>query len=132
MLDEIQWGDLWIAGDADTVVQFDHSPARVAEVTPLVGGANAKVSDRGNTSNQLTVGVLREHANVSAARNFMMAHAATIEALVQTTSRDLLVRYKALPVSEYRIKNAALTTYPSKQKGVSTIHTYTFVGEQIQ
>ena len=118
MLDEIQWGDLWIAGDADTVVQFDHSPARVAEVTPLVGGANAKVSDRGNTSNQLTVGVLREHANVSAARNFMMAHAATIEALGQTTSRDLLVRYKALPVSEK--KNKKLCRGPCKSKRIQT------------
>lgn len=130
-LDEIQWGDLWIARETDTVVQFDHDPSRVSEVVPLVAAANASVRDRGNASHRLVIGVLREHEGISAARAFILAHAKAIDLLLQETPRNLLVRYKASPVTEYTLTPAVLTAYPSRQQGVSTTHTYTFVGARI-
>lgn len=126
LYDEIQWGEIYIAQRSDTVIQFDLAPTRLVDTKPLIGSPSPSVRDRGNTVNQLTVGVLREHTSQAAARQFILEHAKQIEAADQETVRDLTARYFAFPPTTYLLKSAALASYPARWKGVSTTHIYTF------
>lgn len=129
--DQIDWGSVSIATTAEAVVQFEQAGSRLVDTVPLIGSSKPKISDKGNTSHQFTIGVLREHGGISAARAFMLSHAQGLQNVSQAEEKDLVFKYSAGGSVDFTLKRAALHSFQAKQKGISTLHTYTFSGEEI-
>ncbi len=132
--DTITWRGVEIASSTNAVVQFDQASARMVESVPLIGSKKPKIRDRQNTSHQFVVGVLREHPGASSARQFMLDHAKNLQGLsapADAAASDLEFSYSAGGSANFTLNHAVLNSFQAKQIGVSTLHTYTFTGEEI-
>jgi hypothetical protein len=133
MTDLITWGSLpdgVILADTaqdDAISDWSLQPSRQADVAPLVRAAHPSVRDRGNTAYNLSFTNARLHDSPVAARAFILAHAADVQALSQTTARALTVRYEAGGILIRTFLQAVLTAWPATARGCTTIHQYTLV-----
>lgn len=78
---KLEYGDTTLGDDStgDKIVDHGGEHARLAQVTPLAGGAEIFLAQRGNRSNQRSFTVDKMHADVKSAVEWWNTHPEELE-----------------------------------------------------
>lgn len=114
-----------VAGVAETALMEDLkiNHQRVVQVGEFLRALTAQPFARGNRKTTMSWSITREHADFRAAEQFLLSHSAEIPA-----SGTLMLIAEGSGQKTYKLSNAELQTHESKRIGVTTLHTYTFIG----
>ena len=99
----------------------------VVQIAHRLRGASAAPFDRGNRRAELQFSVLRRHASVSAATDYLFSHGASLGDLSGTVT----IVDEGQSQNTFVLSNAVLRSVRGVQDGATTTHSYTIVGGKL-
>ena len=132
MLDTIRYGSLLLASrEGGDIVSGERGLdlAKNVQRSDRIRARNAKFYDRGNGAVQGSFQITRQHATKAEAWGHLLDIAAALRGV--TGSNDLTWEYSAQGVRSATFKDAAVSAASMRQRGLSTLITYTFAAGEI-
>jgi hypothetical protein len=96
----------------------------IVQIANTLRAASASPIDRGNRRTELQFSVLRRHASISAATDYLFCHGASLCDLAGTAT----LIGEGPSQTAFTLSNAVLRSVRGVQDGATTTHTYTIVG----